>query len=117
MKKYGMMNQVQCGAPLKKVSDMMRPLVGRRSGAARRLLVHAALPQAHEGQQAEYRGPRHRECAGLLQVARRQLRVARQAVLLSLLHPEIEGVAPAQRPPGVVAVPLAPSSAPGVQRS
>src|SRR5258708_35654032 len=97
MKKYGMMNQVQCGAPLKKGSDMRRPLVGRRSGAARRLLVHAALPQAHEGQHAEHRGARHREWAGLLQVARRPLRAAGPAVLPGLRSPGIEAVWAAQR--------------------
>src|SRR5437870_11699673 len=68
-KKYRMMSQAQCGAPLKKVSDMARS----PSAQGRRLLVHAPLAQANERQHPEDRGARHGERRALLEVAGRQL--------------------------------------------
>src|SRR5438034_6090183 len=58
-KKYGIMNQVQWGAPLKKVSD----IAGASPCAA--LFVHAPLPQADERQHAQDGGARHREGGAL----------------------------------------------------
>src|SRR2546425_12924468 len=78
-KKYRMMNQVQCGAALKKVSD----IPGASPCAA--LLVYAPLPQADERQHAQYGGARRREGGALGEVARRQLRVPRQSVHLGLV--------------------------------
>src|SRR5882762_1933195 len=51
-KKYRMMSQVQCGAALKKVSDIAR------TSPAAALLVHAPLTQAHERQHAQHCGAR-----------------------------------------------------------
>src|SRR5712691_1816856 len=97
-KKYGMMNQVQWGAPLKKVSD-----IGR---SPRALLIHAPLPQADERQQAQHSAARHREPGALGKVAGRQLGPARQPVHLRLVHEEIERVEAAERSTGVGAVQL-----------
>src|SRR5947209_2096141 len=78
-KKYRMMNQIQCGAALKKVSD----IPGASPCAA--LLVYAPLPQADERQHAQYGGARRRDGGALGEVARRPLRVPRQSVHLGLV--------------------------------
>src|SRR6266699_2015725 len=93
-----MMNQVQWGAPLKKVSD-----IGR---SRRALLIHAPFPQAHERQQAQHGAARHREAGAPGKVAGRQLGPARQPVHLRLVHEEIERVEAAERATGVGAVQL-----------
>src|SRR5437773_6759671 len=97
-KKYRMMNQVQCGAPLKKLSDITR------TSAAAALLVHAPLPQADERQHAQYGGARRREGGTLGEVARRQLWVPGQAVDLGLIDQQVERIEPAERPIRVGAV-------------
>src|SRR5207245_711246 len=99
-KKYRMMNQVQCGAPLKKLSDIAR------TSSAAALLVHAPLPQADERQHAQYGGARRREGGALGEVARRQLRVPRQSVHLGLVDQQVERIEPAERPVWVGAVEL-----------
>src|SRR5207248_2470780 len=88
-KKYRMMSQVQCGAPLKNVSDI--------AGSSPALLVHAPFPQAYDGQQSEDGRAGHGEAPALGEVRGRQLRMARQPVDLGLVHEEIEGVQPAER--------------------
>src|SRR5437763_3651994 len=88
-KKYRMMSQVQCGAPLKKVSDI--------AGSSPALLVHAPFAQAHDGQQSQNGRARHGQAPALGEVRRRQFRVARQAVDLGLVHEEVKGVQPAER--------------------
>src|SRR5438270_8316827 len=88
-KKYRMMSQVQCGAPLKKVSDI--------AGSSPALLVHAPFPQAYDGQQSEDGRARHGEAPAPGEVRGRQLRMTRQPVDLGLVHEEIEGVQPAER--------------------
>src|SRR6266700_777143 len=95
-----MMNQLQCGAPLKKVSD----IPGTSPGAA--LLVHAPLPQADERQHAQYGGARRREGGALGEVARRQLRVPRQAIHLGLVDQQVERIETAVRTVWVGAVQL-----------
>src|SRR6266566_5150947 len=99
-KKYGIMNQVQWGAPVKKESDISRA----SPGAA--LLVHAPLPQADERQHAQDGGARRREGGALGEVARRQLRVPRQAIHLGLVDQQVERIETAQRPVWVGAVQL-----------
>src|SRR3989441_2325002 len=81
-KKYRMMNQVQCGAPLKKVSGMS--VLSSPSRAA--LIVHPALAQAHERQHAEHRRARDGEAGALAQVARGELGLPWQPVHLRLVH-------------------------------
>src|SRR5213595_3056817 len=71
-KKYRMMSQVQCGAPLKNVSDI--------AGSSPALLVHAPFPQAYDGQQSEDGRAGHGEAPALGEVRGRQLRMARQPV-------------------------------------
>src|SRR5207237_3358945 len=88
-KKYRMMNQVQCGAPLKNVSYI--------AGSSPALLVHAPFPQAYDGQQSEDGRARHGEAPALGEVRGRQLRMTRQPVDLGLVNEEIEGVQPAER--------------------
>src|SRR5205823_5463815 len=90
-KKYGIMNQVQWGAPVKKESDISRA----SPGAA--LLVHAPLPQADERQHAQDGGARHREGGALGEVPRRKLWVPRQPVHLGLVDEEVERIEPAER--------------------
>src|SRR3989475_12978725 len=97
-----MMNQVQCGAPLKKVSDIS--VLSSPFRAA--LIVHPALAQADERQHAEDGRARHRQPCALREIARRQLRLARQPVHLRLVHQQVERVEPAQRPVRVGAVQL-----------
>src|SRR5438874_4199231 len=99
-KKYGIMNQVQWGAPVKKESDISRA----SPGAA--LLVHAPLPQADERQHAQDGGARHREGGALGEVPRRQLWVPRQPVYLGFVDEEVERIEPAERPFRVGAVEL-----------
>src|SRR6266550_535960 len=99
-KKYGIMNQVQWGAPLKKVSGISR------ASHSPTLLVHAPLPQADERQHAQHGGARHRERGALGEVPRRQLRVPRQAVHLGFVDEEVERIEPAERPFRVGAVEL-----------
>src|SRR5205809_943353 len=99
-KKYGIMNQVQWGAPVKKESDISRA----PPGAA--LLVHAPLPQADERQHAQDGGARHREGGALGEVPRRQLWVPRQPVYLGFVDEEVERIEPAERPFRVGAVEL-----------
>src|SRR5256885_17038337 len=77
-KKYRMMSHVQCGAPLKKVSDI--------AASSPALLVHAPFAQAHDGQQSQNGRARHGQAPALGEVRRRQLRVARQAIDLGLVH-------------------------------
>src|SRR6266516_3708049 len=97
-----MMNHVQCGAPLKKVSDMaLAPGWRVRARLTRpALLVHAALAQADEREQPEHRGARHGEAGALAEVPCRQLRVPRQPVHLRLVHQQVERVEAAQGPFG-----------------
>src|SRR5437868_4248279 len=97
-KKYRTMNQVQCGAPLKNVSDI--------AGSSPALLVHAPFPQAYDGQQSEDGRAGHGEAPALGEVRGRQLRMARQPVDLGLVHEEIEGVQPAERSGRACAVEL-----------
>src|SRR2546425_7201100 len=99
-KKYGMMNQVQWGAPVKKVSDMSR------ASPSAALLVHAPFPQADERQHAQYSGARRREGGALGEVPRRQLRVPWQSVHLGLVDQQVERIETAERPVGVGAVEL-----------
>src|SRR2546429_3718536 len=99
-KKYGIMNQVQWGAPVKKEPDISRA----SPGAA--LLVHAPLPQADERQHARDGGARHREGGALGEVPRRQLWVPRQPVYLGFVDDEVERIEPAERPFRVGAVEL-----------
>src|SRR5438552_16959981 len=99
-KKYGIMNQVQWGAPVKKESDISRA----SPGAA--LLVHAPLPQADERQHAQDGGARHREGGALGEVPRRQLRVPRQPVHLGFVEDRVEGIETAERPVRIGAVQL-----------
>src|SRR2546426_7619354 len=101
-KKYRMMSHLQCGAPLKKVSDMARS----PSAQGRWLLVHAPLAQANERQHPEDRGARHRERGALLEVAGRQLGIARQPVHLGLVHEQVERVEAARGALGLRAVQL-----------
>src|SRR3989454_332099 len=101
-KKYGMMNQVQCGAPLKKVSDMG----GGGSARVRGDFLHAPLAQADERQQSEDRRARGREGGAPAEGPRRQLRVRRQPVHLRLVHQQVERVEAAQRPVRLGAVQL-----------
>src|SRR5436309_2377083 len=99
-KKYGIMNQVQWGAPLKKVSD----IAGASPCAA--LLVHAPLPQPDERQHAQDGGARHREGGALGEVPRRQVGVPRQPVYLGFVDEEVKRIEPAERPFRVGAVEL-----------
>src|SRR5882762_2828348 len=99
-KKYRMIHQVQCGAALKKVSDIAR------TSPAAALLVHAPLPQADEGQHAQDGGARRREGGALGEVPRRQLRVPRQSVHLGFVDQQVEGIETAERPVGIGAVQL-----------
>src|SRR5437660_9303421 len=99
-KKYRMMNQAQCGAALKKVSDITC------TSPAAALLVHAPLPQADEGQHAQDGGARRREGGALGEVPRRQLRVPRQSVHLGFVDQQVEGIETAERPVRIGAVQL-----------
>src|SRR5881628_1217032 len=99
-KKYRMMNQVQCGAALKKVSDIPR------ASPCAALLVHAPLPQAHERQHAQNGGARYRERGALGEVPRRELRVSRQPVHLGFIDEEVKRIQPAERALRVGAVEL-----------
>src|SRR5438094_385715 len=99
-KKYGIMNQVQWGAPVKKESDISRA----SPGAA--LLVHAPLPQADERQHAQDGGARHREGGALGEVPRRKRWVPRQPVYLGCVDEGVERSEPAERPFRVGAVEL-----------
>src|SRR5438093_431623 len=69
-------------------------------------VVHAALAQADERQHPEDGRARQGERRALGEVARRQLRVARQPVHLRLVHEEVERVEPAQRAIRVGAIQL-----------
>src|SRR5438046_3960221 len=66
-KKYRTMNQVQCGAALKKLSDIAR------TSPAAALFVHTPLPQADERQHAQHGGARRREGGALGEAPRREL--------------------------------------------
>src|SRR2546430_10647269 len=93
-KKYGMMNQVQCGAPLKNVSGGMT----RAPRPARaRVFVHPPFAQADERQHTHDGRARHRETRALAEVLCRQLGMPWQAVYLGLVHQQVEGVQPAER--------------------
>src|SRR2546430_16351912 len=87
-----MMNQVQWGAPVKKVSD----ITGAPPSPSAALLVHAPLPQADERQHAQHGGARHRERGALREAARRELRLPREPVHLWLVHEQVERVEPAE---------------------
>src|SRR5258706_689283 len=89
-----MMNQVQCGDAVKKVSDMHDSF----------LLVHAPFPDSDQCEHAEHGGRRDRERAALLQAAAGKLRISRQAVHLGIVDEKIEGVQATQRPIRIVAV-------------
>src|SRR2546427_1145738 len=91
-----MMNQVQCGAPLKKVSDI--------AGSSPALFVHAPFAQADDGQQSEDGGARDGQRPARREVARRQLWMPRQAVHLRPVDQQVERVQPAQCPVRVRAV-------------
>src|SRR6266545_5499297 len=93
-KKYGMMNHVQCGDAVKKVSDIHDSF----------LLVHAPFPDANQCEHAEHRRRRHRERATLLQAVAGKLRISRQAVDLGIVDEKIEGVQATQRPIRIVTV-------------
>src|SRR5256885_14204557 len=81
-KKYGMMNQVQCGAPLKNVSGGMAR-ASRPAGGG--VFVHPPLAQADERQHAQHGGARHREARALAGVLRRQLGMPGEGVPLRLV--------------------------------
>src|SRR5436309_418456 len=91
-KKYGIMNQVQWGAPVKKESDISR------ASPRAALLVHAPLPQADERQHAQDGGARHREGGALGEVPQRKLWMPRQPVYLGFVDEEVERIDPAERP-------------------
>src|SRR5260370_9197259 len=100
-KKYGMMNQVQCGAPLKNVSDIARASPAPTPATAPTLLVHAALAQADERQHAHHPGTRRGQHRALGEAAPRQLGMPRQAVDFRLVHLQVERV---ESPHGLVPV-------------
>src|SRR5882724_2708056 len=93
-KKYGMMNHVQCGDAVKKVSDIHHSF----------LLVHPPFPDSDQREHAEHRGRRHRQRATLLQAAAGKLRIGGQAVHLGIVDEKIEGVQATQRPIRIVTV-------------
>src|SRR6266581_3151513 len=93
-KKYGMMNHVQCGDAVKKVSDIHDSF----------LLVHPPFPDADHREQAEHGGRRDRERAALLQAAAGKLRIGGQAVHFRVVHQQIERVQAAERAVRIVAV-------------
>src|SRR5216117_449830 len=99
-----MKNQVQWGAPVKKVSDITGAPPSPSPSPPAALLVHAPLPQADERQHAQYGGARRREGGTLGEVARRQLWVPGQAVDLGLIDQQVERIEPAERPIRVGAV-------------
>src|SRR6266513_549563 len=66
-KKYGMMNQVQCGDAVKKVSDIHDSF----------LLLDPLLADPDQREHAEHCGRRNRERASALQVAAGERRVRR----------------------------------------
>src|SRR5205823_10701245 len=100
-----MMNQVQCGAAVTKVSDIARPTLAPATSGA---LVHSLFPETHQAQQSEDHRARHGKHRALLQVPRRELWVPGKAVHFWLIHQEIERVQAAQRPAGIGAVELRP---------
>src|SRR5206468_11799461 len=91
-----MMNQVQWGAPVKKVSDITGAPPSPSPSPSAALLVHAPLPQADERQHAQHGGARHRERGALREAARRELRLPREPVHLWLVHEQVERVEPAE---------------------
>src|SRR5205823_6519538 len=93
-KKYGMMNQVQWGAPLKNVSGGMA-CASRPAGG--RVFVHPPLAQADERQHAHDGRARDGEAGALAEVLCRQLGMPWQAVHLGLVHQQVERVQPAER--------------------
>src|SRR5216117_4089056 len=101
-----MKNQVQWGAPVKKVSDITGAPPSPSPSPRAALLVHAPLPQADERQHAQDGGARHREGGALGEVPRRKLWVPRQPVYLGFVDEEVERIEPAERPFRVGAVEL-----------
>src|ERR671931_604322 len=73
MKKYSTISQRQCGAAVKKVSDVARP-------------------QTEKPKQPEHHGTQGRPQRTESQVARRQLRIAGEAVGFRLVNEQIEGI-------------------------
>src|SRR6266852_3277799 len=76
-----MIDQVQCGDAVKKVSDT---------------LIHPPLPEAHDAQERHQGGAHGRQRGAREEVPRRELGVARQTVHLGLVRNEIERVQAAE---------------------
>src|SRR5436309_3388281 len=93
-KKYGMMNHVQCGDAVKKVSDIHDSF----------LLVHPPFPDSDQRERAEHCGRRDRERATLFQTVAGKLRIGGQAVHFRVVHQQIERVQAAERAVRIVAV-------------
>src|SRR6266550_3163016 len=89
-----MMNHVQCGDAVKKVSDIHDSF----------LLVDPPFPDSDQREHAEYRGRRDRERATLLQAVAGKLRIGGEAVHFRVVHQQIERVQAAERAVWVVTV-------------
>src|SRR5438552_19211044 len=91
-----MMNQVQWGAPVKKVSDITGAPPSPSPSPSAALLVPAPLPQADERQHAQHGGAPPRERGAVREAARRGLRLPRQPRDLWPVHEQVERVEPAE---------------------
>src|ERR1044072_6605894 len=97
-KKYRMMSQVQCGGPVKKVSDIAG------SSAPPHDRVDAVLPNSEQREETQDHGGRAREQRASPESAAGEPRVGRQPVGLRLVHQEVERVEAAQGVVGIGAV-------------
>src|SRR6266581_4415392 len=91
-----MMNHVQCGDAVKKVSHIHDPF----------LFFHAPFANSNQGKYAEHGGGGDRECTALFQTRARELWVGGQTVNLRVIHQQIERVEAAERAVWIVAVEL-----------